>query len=369
MISIMMKPASSSCNMHCTYCFYKDEASKREIKNYGMMEEDTIKNIVRRAFKKAKRAVTFAFQGGEPTLRGLDFYYKLIELEKQYNIHHLPVHHAFQTNGYLLDEKWCTFFHDHHFLVGISIDGIKATHDLYRHTSDGRPTFDYLVEKTKLLDRYQVDYNILTVVNKDVAENITEIYKEYKKRGWNYQQYIPCLDELDETRGSRDYSLIPEVYGRFLITLFKLWNKDVKKGKQPYIRMFENYIGILLGYQPESCDMNGRCGISYIIEANGDVYPCDFYMLDEYRLGNINNDSITKIDERRKEISFIERSSQLSIQCKECQYYRICRGGCQRHRDLEINQTYKNYFCESYQMFFNECLEDMIQIVKKIPKR
>lgn len=368
MLNVMIKPASSLCNMNCTYCFYKDESSKREVESYGMMSEITLEAILQQLFKRATRGINIAFQGGEPTLRGLDFYQLLIELEKKYNIRHLPIHHAFQTNGLLLNEDWCNFFHEHHFLVGISIDGIAPTHNLYRKTNDGKDTYHKIVEKTKLLDHYHVDYNILTVVNKDVATHITEIYQNYQNNGWKYQQYIPCLDELEGQNGMREYSLTPELYGKFLVELFQLWNKDARNRKQPYIRLFENYVGMLLGYAPEACDMYGRCGISYVIEANGDCYPCDFYMVDKYRLGNFTKDSIERMDQRRKEIGFVERSSQISDQCKSCKYIRICRGGCQRHRELDANQKYLNYFCDSYLYFYQNCLEDLFQTIQFLQK-
>ena len=366
-ISVLIKPASGICNMKCDYCFYCDEAKKRITKSYGFMTERTLRNVIRKTMLHADGMISYVFQGGEPTLRGLEFFEKVIEYQKQYNKNRVYVNNAIQTNGYALNEEWAKFFKENHFLVGFSLDGTKENHDLYRHNTEGEGTYDRILKSINLMDAYGVDYNILTVVTKDTAEHISEIYKEYQTRGWNYQQYIACLDPLGEERGKNPYALTPVQYGSFLIELFQLWYEDWKKKKQPYIRQFDNYIGILMGYQPESCDQRGSCGVQTVVEADGSVYPCDFYMLDEYYLGNLNEHRIEDIERMRKEIGFIERSEKVSEECRKCQYYRICRGGCQRNRERNsYSGEYENYFCKSYRIFFDICLERMIQIVEII---
>lgn len=358
-----MKPSSGMCNLSCEYCFYCDETQKRAQASYGFMTEETLRNVIRKTMLRAEGAISYMFQGGEPSLRGLDFYKKAVMLQKQYNKHGVRVTNAFQTNGYLLDEEWCRFFRENHFLVGISLDGIRETHDRYRRTGSGGDTYEKVLAATELLDDNQVDYNILTVVTRDVGEKIEEIYHDYEKNGWNYQQYIACLEPLDEPPGQHRYAITPAEYGRFLIKLFDLWYEDWKKGKQPYIRQFENYIGILMGYPPEACDQGGVCSIQNVVEADGSVYPCDFYMLDEYRLGNFNTDRLDVIDRKRREIRFQERSLLLSEKCRNCSYYSICRGGCQRNRYyVEEEGAYENYFCEGCRVFFDHCLDRMKDI-------
>lgn len=369
-ISVLMKPSSGMCNMHCDYCFYCDEAQKRVQESYGFMSEQTLKNVIRKTMLRAEGAASYAFQGGEPTLRGLDFFEKVVAYEKQYNKQGIRVNNALQTNGYLIDENWCRFLKENHFLVGLSVDGTKETHDTYRHTKGGEPTFDRIAHAAELMDQYGVDYNILTVVNQKIAANISEIYHFYEEKGWRYQQYIACLDPLGEVHGENEYALKPEQYGTFLIELFNLWYEDWKKGKQPYIRQFENYIGVLLGYQPESCDQRGTCGIQNVVEADGSVYPCDFYMLDDYRLGNFNENQLEEINARRKEIGFVERSKKLTEECKICPYFGICRGGCQRNRDFDPSSgLYRNYFCESYKQFFDACLPKMQEMAEALKQR
>ena len=364
-IKVLMKPSSGMCNMKCDYCFYCDEVEKRKQSSYGFMSEETLKNIIRKTMVNAEGGVQFAYQGGEPTLRGLDFFKKAVEYQKKYNRKNLKVHNAFQTNGYLIDEEWCKFFAENHFLVGISIDGIREVHDAYRHDKNGHDTYERVVNAARLMDEYGVDYNILTVVNQKTVSYIDEIYDHYKKNGWNYQQYIACLEPLGEEHQMQEYALSAKRYGEFLTRLFRLWYKDWKKGKMPYIRQFDNYIGILLGYAPEACDQRGICGIQYVVEADGSVYPCDFYMLDEYKIGNFNTDRMAQMDEKRKEIGFLKRSRRLDESCTNCRFYKLCRGGCQRNRDLVEGTTdYKNYFCEGYQYFFENCMAQMIEVAK-----
>lgn len=365
-ISVLMKPSSGMCNMHCDYCFYCDETEKRKQGSYGFMSEETLKNIICGTLPRAEGGISYAFQGGEPTLRGLDFFRKVIEYERIYNKHGIRIQNALQTNGTLLNEEWCDFLAENHFLVGISIDGIAETHDKYRHfRGKDDPAFEQVLKAADLMDRAGVEYNVLTVVNSATAANIARIYRSYQENGWHWQQYIACLDPLGEEKGKRPWALTPEIYGKFLIDLFDLWYADLPENRQPYIRQFENWVGILMGYPPEACDQRGICGIQYVCEADGSVYPCDFYMLDEYRLGNFNTDSIYTIDSKRLETGFLQESFKLSDECKACDYFAICRGGCFRNRDKTQNGQYRSYFCPAYKMFFKACLPKMLDIAKR----
>lgn len=218
-ISVLIKPASGACNMTCDYCFYCDEAAKREQKFYGMMSEETLKNMIRRTMLHSEGSVSYTWQGGEPTLRGLDFFRKALYLQKKYNRNHLQVINAFQTNGYGITDDWCMFFKENKFLVGVSVDGLPEIHDSIRHNKIGDGTFEQINKNIKLLDKYNVEYNILTVVTPKVAKNIKSIYAFYKQRGWHYQQYIACLDPYGEEHGKMSYSILPEQYGKFLVVL------------------------------------------------------------------------------------------------------------------------------------------------------
>ena len=369
-LSVMIKPSSGNCNMQCDYCFYCDEMKNRKQASYGFMTEETLKNVIRRTMLRAEGCISYAFQGGEPTLRGLDFFRKLVELQNKYNRNNIRIDNAFQTNGYALDDEWCSFFHENHFLVGVSVDGTKDIHDSLRHAkADGGPTFDRVAGAIRLLEKHQVEYNILTVVTSWSAGRIGEIYRFYDSMGWRYQQYIECLDPLGEEWGGKPYSLTPEAFGQFMVELFGLWHEDLKRGKMPYNRKFENYVSILMGRIPESCEQRGTCGMQMVVEADGSVYPCDFYVMDRYRLGNFNTDRLDDIDARRREIRFVEESQKVSRVCRECEYYRVCRGGCQRSKIYYPEEKgYRSYFCQGYRRFFGECLGRLKEIAARLER-
>ena len=355
-----MKPVSGLCNMQCTYCFYQDESSKRKIKDYGLMKETTLEQVVRKAIEKTERVCTFAYQGGEPLLAGLDFYKKSIELQKKYNKKGVMIQNVIQTNGYELDEEWCEFFKINNFLVGVSLDGIKKTHDKFRKNKQGADTYFEIVNHIGILEQKGVDFNILTVVNNETATKIDRIYEFYKKKGFVYQQYIACIEPLGEEEGKQDYSISAVEYGKFLCRLFELWKIDIDKGEYISIRQFENWMDIVRGRMPEACEHRGICGLQTIIEADGSVFPCDFYALDSFLLGNINTDTWEEIEERRQQSGFLERSHNHTIDCLECKYFRVCRGNCNRYR-----VDGKHILCEGYRYFFDRYLEELIKIAER----
>lgn len=369
-LNLLLKPASGGCNMRCSYCFYHDEQKNRDTFSYGMMSEETLEILIKKALQYATRECSFGFQGGEPTLRGLDFFRKAVELQKKYNVRGVKITNALQTNGLLIDEEWAEFLRENHFLVGLSIDGTKDVHDRNRLDTEGKGTYSRALRAAQLLRAHQVDCNVLTVVTGHTADAVTKIYNFYRRSGLLYQQYIPCLDPLGEERGSSPYSLTPDQYGKFLKTLFDLWYRDVTAGNFIYIRYFENLLGILLGHRPESCTLWGQCTIQHVVESDGSVYPCDFYCLDEWKLGNVREDEFRAFPEKSAARSFLERSVQGMEECKACPYYMLCRGGCRRDREpLSVEGQNKNYFCSAYREFFDYALPRLRQIAAALQAR
>lgn len=386
-LHLFIKPASGNCNLRCKYCFYTDITNLRATPSYGIMSTDTLEHIVRKALLFATDECTFSFQGGEPTLAGLSFYQKLIELCNMYNIpaytgakKTLKLHFAIQTNGYHLTEEWAAFFAKHNFLVGISLDGTIHTHNAFRRTADGKDTFADIMHTIELFQKYKVDFNILTVVNKKTAAGIDKIYRFYQKNHFEYLQFIPCLDPFEAEPGWLEYSLTPKEYGDFLCRLFDLWYIDFKAGQGISIRQFDNYLSLILHGYAEACDMNGVCSMQNVIEADGSVYPCDFFVLDEYRLGNLNHMDFPEINERRKELRFIEKSTEKPDSCLHCSHYALCRGGCMRYRVMNTaNPTVfrsagaaknvsANYFCQSYKQFFDYALPRLQELAALVAR-
>lgn len=370
-LNLLIKPASGSCNMRCRYCFYADEQDKREVRSYGKMSVDTMHILVDKAMEYGDRECTIAFQGGEPTLVGLDFYKDLVAyVEAHKNPKRLKIHYAIQTNGYAVDEEWARFFAENHFLVGVSLDGTKEIHDRYRVDAEGKGTYQRILATIQLFEKYKVEYNILTVVTAASVRSGQKIYNFFKKNKIGYQQYIECLDPIGEVPGSHEYSLTPEKYEQFLKSIFDAWYLDMKAGTYVYNRYFENLMMIIDGRQPESCSMNGICGRQWVVEADGSTYPCDFYALDQWLLGNINQDSFQDMDQKRDELGFIQWSKQVPEECKNCKWYGLCRNGCRRNREpVTVDSIQKNYFCQAYKGFFEYAYPRLAEIYRMYMRR
>lgn len=364
-LNLLIKPASGRCNMRCRYCFYADETARREVKDYGIMQEDTLEIIIRKALAQAEFKCTFGFQGGEPTLCGLDFYRRAVELQKKYNVKGLQIENALQTNGLLIDDAWAQFLAENKFLVGLSVDGCASVHNKNRVDAKGEGTLSRVLAAAKLLEKYKCDFNVLTVVTDDTARKTDLIYDFFARHNLRWQQYIPCLDAFGEADGW----LTAEGYALFLKKLFDRWADDVMNGRFIYIRQFENYIGMLLGRPAESCGMMGCCTMQYVVEADGGVYPCDFYVLDKYRLGSFTDMSFEEIDRKRQEMRFIEDSAEKDEACRACPWYPLCRGGCRRDRDIGDGVLSRSRLCEAYKEFFPYALPRLQLIARRIAQQ
>jgi uncharacterized protein len=263
----------------------------------------------------------------------------------------------------LIDEEWVKFFSENNFLVGISIDGPKDNHDANRIDANGSGSFNKVMKSVRLLDKYKVQYNVLCVVNNYVSRHASKVYQFFKKRGFEYLQFIPCLDSLDEQHGGNQYSLRPERFANFLVNLFDIWYLDILKGNRISIRYFDNLVGMYMGYRPEACGMTGQCENQFIVEANGDVYPCDFYVIDKWLLGNVNNMTFDELYNSESSKRFINQSVYVNLECKECKWFNICRGGCRRDREPFVeDKPGTNYYCSTFKEFFKYTEKRMQQL-------
>ncbi len=365
-LNVLIKPASGRCNLRCRYCFYTDETCNRETPDFGMMSEQTTEQVVKKSLAFAEGSCSFGFQGGEPTLRGLDFFERFTELVKKYNEKQVPVSYTMQTNGMRIDAAWARFFKENRFLIGLSLDGDKALHDENRIDAAEKGTFLRVKRAAEALNAEGVEYNILTVVTRQTARNIRRIYAFFMKNGFFHQQYIPCLDPLGAECGAQPYSLRPEDYETFLIRLFDLWYRDKMEDRFVYIRYFENLAGMLLGQPPESCSLRGRCAPQIVVEADGSVYPCDFYMLDDYRTGNFNFDTVADMVSHPNQLRFSQESCFVPQECRDCPYGSLCRGGCRRDRQgTDLHTTEKNHFCSAYRAFFAYAAPKMAKLLRE----
>ena len=367
-LSLMIKPSSSKCNLKCKYCFYNSISDARENKDYGFMKEDTVKKILDRVFEYCNGGnCSIAFQGGEPLLVGINFYKELIDYIKANNSNGTSLSFALQTNGTLINNEWAKFFNENNFLIGVSLDGNKDLHNLNRVDYLNNESFNKVMKGIHILEEYNVEYNILTVITSALCKKIDSTYKFYKKNNFNYLQFIPCLEPLENSdMNLSNFSITPSQYGDFLIKLFDLWYNDISNDKYISIRLFDNILGLFFKQDYEACEMKGICSCQHIIESNGAVYPCDFYTYESYSIGNILDNSFEDIHKNKNTLEFINSSKNINDKCKNCPYLTFCRGGCRRHRENQKDNL--NYFCESYYKFYSYSLDKFKKIAIKIQR-
>ena len=344
-LSIMVKPASSACNLRCEYCFYTAVAKKREVFDKGMLSLETSEKMISSAFECSKDFVGFVFQGGEPLIRGIDFYREFVSLVKKYNTSGVEVSFAVQTNGTLLNDEWCEFFRENNFLVGVSLDG-NEEQNKYRVYPNGSASFGDIMGGIELLKKHNVQFNVLSVLTKNLANTFRDSYKFFKSMGLSYLQYIPCLRDFDSDDDV--YVMNNEDYLNYLNSAFRMYYNARLRGTPFSIRQFDNYVLLAHGSCPEQCGMKGGCSEQFVVEGDGSVYPCDFYCNDEQCLGNINDTSFAKMRKSKKALDFISSSFEKKDECSECKYYYLCRGGGCKRNNASFN------YCETYKKFFSQ---------------
>ncbi|WP_346733127.1 anaerobic sulfatase maturase [Trabulsiella odontotermitis] len=336
----MAKPASSRCNLKCRYCYYLDKP-KNEV-----MDDATLESFIRQQIDaQPGKDVQFAWQGGEPTLCGLDFFRRVVALQMQY-ADGKRIHNAFQTNGILITDAWCRFFHDNDWLVGISLDGPADLHDTWRVNRSGKPTHFKVMEAIARLVAHRVDFNLLTVVNRQNSQHAERVYRYLRRQGTPFIQFIPLM-ELDKNGEPSAESVTAEAWGDFLTTVFDVWvREDVGR---TYVQLFDSTLGAWSGYPSQMCAQSETCGHAFALEANGDVYQCDHFVYPQHRLGNIHHTTLAEMNRSPAAIAFGENKKSLLPQaCQECHMRQLCNGDCPKHRTADGVSA----LCEGYQRFF-----------------
>jgi len=367
--NVMLKPAGPSCNLNCTYCYYLEKSKLyREEKNFRMTDE-LLENFTKQLIESHQvPVVTFTWQGGEPTLMGLDFFRNAIELQKKYS-GGKKIENAFQTNGTRLTDDWCKFFADNSILVGISIDGAEHNHDHYRKTFSGGTTFKKVMRGIELLHKHKVEFNTLSVVNDYNVHYASETYRFLKKIGSGFMQFLPVVEHVAEKRNKEELQLIapahsanvrvtdwsvPSVeFGKFLITIFDEWvRNDVARF---YVQIFDATLANYVGELPGICVFNETCGDALVMEHNGDLFSCDHFVYPEYFLGNITEKPLIDLVKSQKQFDFgIDKRNKLPRYCLACDVRYACHGECPKHRFLLApdGKPGLNYLCEGYKLFF-----------------
>lgn len=361
---VMAKPVGSSCNMACEYCYYLEKSDLYDTTSRHAMSEETLELYIRQYIgSQTADSVQFVWHGGEPVVRGLDFYRRAVELQKMY-AGGRHVENCLQTNGTLLTEEWCRFLRDNGWLVGLSIDGPQQFHDEYRRDRADKPTFQRVMKAVRLLQRHRVEWNAMAVVNEYNADHPHEFYRFFKNIGCRYIQFTPVVERRTadgRLASGRDregrlisFSVTPRQWGDFLIALFDEWVKE-DVGKY-FIQIFDATLANWAGVEPGLCSLAARCGHAAVMEHNGDIYSCDHFVFPEYRLGNIHDKTIVEMMSCERQQTFgLMKETALPRQCRECRYGFACHGECPRNRFAVSadGEPGLNYLCEGYMRFFD----------------
>lgn len=370
---ITAKPTSFQCNIKCDYCFYIEKGNM--FTHTPWMNEETLEVFIKNYIASSVDDVYFTWQGGEPTLAGLDFFEKVIQFQNRHG-QGKKIFNALQTNGLLLNNEWCEFFKKNDFLIGVSIDGPQELHNMYRKNRSGKGTFDKVMLSIDLLKRYKIPFNTLTVVNNCNVNYPLEVYDFLKSIGSNYIQFIELLETTkpniifgDTSKNANaiaiDFSVPPEKYGHFMATIFKSWvTKDVG---DIFVRQFETFISRVLGCEHTSCIFQSKCQDNFIMESNGDIYECDHFVYPDYKVGNVLKDSLNRLHSEK----LSKEKGVLALECQQCDYLSLCNGGCPKHRIKLGDGARISYFCKGYKIMISTMvpyLNAMVELERhKIP--
>lgn len=364
----MTKPVGAVCNLACKYCYYLEKTNLyKDNKSKYVMSDSLLEKFIKEYINsQTMPQVLFTWHGGETLMRPLSFYQKVIEFQKKY-ANGRTIDNCIQTNGTLLNDEWCEFFHNNHWLVGVSIDGPQDFHDEYRKNKQGKPSFVKVMQGIKLLKKHQVEWNAMAVVNDYNADYPLEFYHFFKDLECHYIQFTPIVERIHLNSDGRylanvlqkeeklaDFSVTPEQWGNFLCTLFDEWVKN-DVGKY-FIQIFDATLANWMGTQPGVCTMAPTCGHAGVMEFNGDVYACDHFVFPEFKLGNIYEKSLIEMMYGDKQSRFgLQKRDALPAQCKACKYLFACNGECPKNRFLttEDGEFGLNYLCKGYYQFFD----------------
>ena len=365
---VMLKPAGALCNLACDYCYYLEKAKLYQESPRHVMSDELLEKFIEEYINsQTMQEVLFTWHGGETMMRPLSFYRKALALQKKY-AKGRQISNCLQTNGTLLTDEWCRFFHDNQWLVGISIDGPQEFHDEYRRNKQGRPSFVKVMQGINLLKKHNVEWNAMAVVNDYNADYPLEFYHFFKELDCHYIQFAPIVERIaphadgrhlaavdeESKEGLADFSITPRQWGNFLCSIFDEWvRQDVGNY---YIQLFDSTLANWVGEQPGICTLAKTCGHAGVMEFNGDVYSCDHFVFPQYKLGNIYSNTLAEMMYGERQQKFGQaKYTALPAQCKKCPYLFACNGECPKNRFCKTTdgEPGLNYLCQGYYRFFD----------------
>jgi uncharacterized protein len=368
---IMTKPRGAICNLGCKYCYFLKKEALYPDSDFRMSEA-TLSAFTRQYIEsQGNPEVTFAWQGGEPTLMGLGFFEKAVALQKKYRRPGMQIHNALQTNGTTLDDDWCRFLRQNNFLVGLSLDGPRRMHDAYRVDKRGKPSFETVMAGLALLRKHRVDYNVLTTVHAANVEHPLEVYRFLRNEaGAQFIQFIPIVERENQS-GFQDghhvtrRSVNGREFGQFLISVFDEWVRE--HVGQVFVQLFDVALGIWCGLPASLCVFGDTCGTALAVEHNGDLYSCDHYVEPRCLLGNIQEKNMLEMVLSQKQLRFgLDKRDSLPQFCRTCKVRFACNGGCPKNRIRRTpdGEGSLNYLCDGYKAFFNHINEPMQEMAR-----
>ncbi|MCG8335987.1 MAG: anaerobic sulfatase maturase [Proteobacteria bacterium] len=344
--SLLIKPVSADCNLNCQYCFYLEKQRIYPQSRRHRMSEQVLERLVQSYMSTSQPLYSFTWQGGEPTLAGTPFFERVISLQQKYGGDGAVVGNGLQTNATLIDEEMARLFAQYNFLVGCSLDGPPALHDRFRKTIDNKSTHARVIQGIELLEKHHVECNILILVSKANVNAAKQVYQYLVNRGHNYHQYIPCV-EINQKGEPEPYAINGEEWGKFLSELFHAWYpQDVRKVS---VRLFDAIVEKKVTGRSTMCTMDENCCQYFVVEYNGDVYPCDFYVDHSNKLGNVLTDSWRDLGKKAGYRQFGLEKKNVHGECTGCEFISLCQGDCPKHRAANLS-----VLCEGWKKFYHQ---------------
>ena len=357
---LLIKPVGADCNLRCDYCFYLRADEVYAHKGRHVMADDVLETMIAGLMRQRFPQSVFAWQGGEPTLAGVDFFRKVVALEQKHGVPRQEVANSFQTNGLFIDADWCRLLHDYSFLVGLSVDGPQEIHDAVRHTVGGRGTWVQTMGAARLMDEHGVAYNILCVVHAGNVGLGSDLLRWFVEQGFPFVQFIPCLEP------GMGHNVPLDAYGDFLCDTFDFWCRDVS-GKVS-VRDFDALLAAAMGQPASLCTFGRKCNHYIVIEHNGDVYPCDFFVFADWKLGNVMEAPLESFVAGDRYKRFAQQKAGVAA-CRGCPWRPMCYGGCQKDRRCADGAIGPTPFCGAYKKFFAHAMPKLKVLAKKVQRQ
>jgi uncharacterized protein len=370
--SLLIKPASADCNLACTYCFYLPKAALYPQTRRHRMSEETLERMISSYLATHQNTYSFGWQGGEPTLMGVEFFRSVVRLQSRYGRPGSVVANGLQTNATMISEELARLLAEYHFLLGVSLDGPEEIHNTYRRTRGGAGTYKRVMQGIELLKKHRVEFNILVAVNAANVEKARQLYRFLLDMGIAFHQYIPIV-EFDERGQLLPFSIDGRQWGAFLTELFDEWYPHAGRVS---IRLFDAILIYLVDGSSILCTMGSDCRQYFLVEHNGDVYPCDFFAEPELRLGNIRESEWSQLLQSPRYEAFGRQKSQWNVLCDSCPYLQLCMGDCLKHRfyggsreQARSDPHRLSWLCSGWKAFYEATLPRFERIARRIQRQ